>query len=87
MEMWWLFTTLMRYPREVFAATSWARPVGAFFTFVVPILLVTNVPANVMVQTLDRRFIAGMVVATAALLLVSRAFFRKALRSYRSASS
>jgi viologen exporter family transport system permease protein len=87
MEMWWLFTTLMRYPREVFAATSWASPVGMFFTFVVPILLVTNVPANVMVKTLDLRFVAGMVVATAALLLVSRAFFRKALRSYRSASS
>jgi ABC-2 type transport system permease protein len=89
MEMWWLFTTLMRYPREVFAATSWAKPVGAFFTFFVPILLVTNVPADVMVRALSPRspFVAGMVVATVALLLVSRAFFRRALRSYRSASS
>src|SRR5262245_42600495 len=31
MEMWWLFTNLMRYPREIFAATSWALPVGWFF--------------------------------------------------------
>jgi len=61
--------------------------VGAFFTFFVPILLVTNVPANTMVKTLHPGFVAGMVVATAALLFVSRAFFRKALRSYRSASS
>lgn len=87
MEMWWLFTTLMRYPREVFFATSWASPVGWFFTFIVPILLVINVPANVMVRALDPGFVAGMVGATGVLLFVSRAFFRKALQSYRSASS
>ena len=48
-EMWWLFTTLMRYPREIFNGT-WASPAGLFFSFVVPIMLVTNVPAQVMVQ-------------------------------------
>ena len=87
MEMWWLFTTLMRYPREIFAATAWARPVGWFFTFIVPVLLVVNVPAETMVRTLEPGFIVGMVVAAAALLFGSRAFFRRALSSYRSASS
>jgi ABC-2 type transport system permease protein len=86
MEMWWLFTTLMRYPREIFQV-GWANPVGWFFTFVVPVLLVTNVPADTMVRALDGRFIAYMVVAAAALLLISRGFFRRALLSYRSASS
>src|SRR5439155_1930831 len=51
-EMWWLFTTLMRYPREIFKG-DWATPVGWFFYFFVPIMLVTNVPANVMVKTLE----------------------------------
>ena len=48
-EMWWLFTTLMRYPREIFQG-KWASPAGLFFSFAVPIMLVTNVPASVMVK-------------------------------------
>lgn len=87
MEMWWLFTTVMRYPREVFGSTPWGRPVGAFFTLVVPVLLIVSVPADVMVRVMQPWFVAGMLAATAALLLLSRAFFRRALRSYRSASS
>jgi ABC-2 type transport system permease protein len=87
MEMWWLFTTLMRYPREIFFDVSWASPVGFFFTFVVPVLLVVNVPVNTMVRAFDRRFVVGAAFAAVVLLLLSRAFFRRALRSYRSASS
>jgi ABC-2 type transport system permease protein len=86
MEMWWLFTTLMRYPREIFQ-TWWANPVGLFFTFVVPVLLVVNVPANTLVRALDWRFIAWMVFSAVVLLVLSRGFFRYALASYRSASS
>jgi ABC-2 type transport system permease protein len=86
MEMWWLFTTLMRYPREIFNF-QWAVPVGWFFTFVVPVLLVVSVPAGTMVRTLEPWFIAWMVVAAGGLLFVSRKFFRRALASYRSASS
>src|SRR5262245_43027794 len=48
MEMWWLFTSLARYPKEIFN-NSWAAPLGRFFTFFVPILLVVNVPASLMV--------------------------------------
>src|SRR5262249_15812807 len=50
-EMWWLFTTLMRYPREVLAR-GWFEPVGRFFTYVIPILLGVNVPARVVVGLL-----------------------------------
>jgi ABC-2 type transport system permease protein len=88
MEMWWLFTTLMRYPREIFEkTTAWASPIGVFFTFVVPILLVVNVPASTMVRAFEPGLVALMVAAAAALLLISRAVFRYALSSYRSASS
>lgn len=87
MEMWWLFSSLARYPKQIFLGATWAEPIGLFFTFLVPILLIVNVPADVMVHALDYRMIAFMLAATAALFVVSRQFFRHALRSYRSASS
>jgi ABC-2 type transport system permease protein len=86
MEMWWLFSSLARYPREIFSG-RWAEPLGQFFTFFIPILLVSNVPANVMVRVFDPAMI-GLTVASAVVLLwISRRFFHVALRSYRSASS
>lgn len=86
MELWWLFTTLMRYPRAIYRG-RWAGPFGWFFTFIVPVLLVVNVPADVVVKALDWRFVLWTLASTALLLVVSRRFFRLALRSYRSASS
>ena len=52
MEMWWLFSSVARYPREIFAG-RWAEPLGTFFTYFMPILVVVNVPANAMVRVLD----------------------------------
>ena len=49
MEMWWLFSSVARYPKEIFAG-RWAEPLGTFFTYFVPILVVVNVPANAMVR-------------------------------------
>lgn len=86
MEMWWLFSSLARYPKEIFQGT-WAQPIGVFFTFVLPILLVVNVPANAMVRVLDPGMVGFTVVSTVALFWLSRRFFLHALRSYRSASS
>jgi ABC-2 type transport system permease protein len=87
MEMWWLFSSLARYPREIFQGPAWAGPLGLFFTFFVPILVVVNVPANVMVRILDWRMVGFSLAATGLLLWFSRWFFHHALRSYRSASS
>jgi ABC-2 type transport system permease protein len=88
MEMWWLFSSLARYPKEIFAGTwSWAERVGQFFTYILPILLVVNVPANTMVRVLDPRMIGFTLAATVASVWASRRFFQWALRSYRSASS
>ena len=86
MEMWWLFSSLARYPKEIFSGT-WAEPIGKFFTYVLPILLVANVPAQAMVKVLDWRTVIFMLIATVAVMWASRKFFHKALRSYRSASS
>lgn len=86
MEMWWLFSSLARYPREIFSG-RWAEPLGNFFTFIIPILLVSNVPANVMVRVLEPWMVAWTVAVALASLWVSRRFFHVALRSYRSASS
>jgi len=85
-ELWWLFTSLMRYPREIFTA-GWAYPLGWFFTYVVPVLLVVYVPARMMVKVFDRRFIVITLAATLILAIGSRRFFRFALKKYRSASS
>jgi ABC-2 type transport system permease protein len=85
-EMWWLFTSLMRYPREIFQR-GWAGPVGWFFTFIVPVMLVVNVPARTMVKALDPGFAGFTLAVTVVMVVVSRWFFRYALRCYRSASS
>ncbi len=86
MEMWWLFSSLARYPKEIFR-NSIAAPLGFLFTFILPILLVANVPANAMVRALDPAMVGFTMLATAGLLFASRKFFQHALRSYRSASS
>jgi ABC-2 type transport system permease protein len=87
MELWWLFTTLMRYPREIYQG-RWGFPFGLFFTFVIPVVLVVNVPVHVMVKPLeDGYLLAVMTIGTVVLLWASRRFFRYALQSYRSASS
>jgi ABC-2 type transport system permease protein len=86
-ELWWLFTSLMRYPREIFVGPL-AYPLGWFFTYVVPILLVVNLPARTMVKVFDDPLLIAFTVAVAVVFLAaSRKFFRHALRRYRSASS
>lgn len=87
MEMWWLLTTLMRYPRQIYKGT-WAGPLGMFFWYLVPILLVINVPVSAIVtEFFDPRSVALLVVAVVVMLYLSRRYFLYALRSYRSASS
>jgi ABC-2 type transport system permease protein len=86
MELWWLFTTLMRYPRDIYTGAI-GTPMQWVFSFVVPILLVVYVPAKTMLQLVELPFLAVMGMSTVVLLWLSRQFFRRALRSYRSASS
>ncbi len=86
MDLWWLFTTLMRYPRAIYEG-PWAKPFGLFFTFVVPVLIVVNVPADTLIKAFQPWFIVWTLIASAGMIALSRRFFRRALQSYRSASS
>ena len=85
-ELWWLFSSLMRYPREIFRG-RFVEYVGVFFSFVIPAMLVISVPADVMVRAFDPWVVGFTAAATVVLLVVSRKVFRLALRRYRSASS
>src|SRR5262249_40537919 len=53
MEFWWLFSSLIRYPKEIFGQVGWAAPIGFLFTFLLPVMLVINVPANVMLRSTE----------------------------------
>jgi ABC-2 type transport system permease protein len=88
-DFWFTITNFSRYPAEIYAG-PWGGPLRAVCTFVIPILLVVNVPARLVAQPLAGRYgwaVAGMLVATVAALVVSRRTFQRALDRYRSASS
>jgi ABC-2 type transport system permease protein len=91
-NFWFYITNFSRYPMEMYNR-GWGRPLYGFFTFVVPVLLVVNVPARLLAKPIDPRttaewFMVGWaVLATIFSLLASRWVFSRALASYRSASS
>jgi len=58
-----------------------------FFTFVLPVAFMTTVPADVITGHSNLRWLAGALAVAAALFLLSRWFWRYALRFYTSASS
>jgi ABC-2 type transport system permease protein len=86
-ELWWLFTTLMRYPRQIFDRVWWAEPLGRLFTLIIPVLLVVSVPAETLVRRIEPWTVLWMLLLTVVFVVASRRFFYRALRSYRSASS
>ncbi|HEY3803747.1 MAG TPA: ABC-2 family transporter protein [Kofleriaceae bacterium] len=58
-----------------------------FFTFVIPVAVMTTFPAMAILGRLEPRQAVGTLVGAIALLAVSRVVWRAALRSYTSASS
>jgi ABC-2 type transport system permease protein len=58
-----------------------------FFTFVVPVAFLTTVPAQTMLNQVNRVWLLASALLAAALLLVANRFWRFALRFYTSASS
>lgn len=86
MELWWLFSSLMRYPRDIYEE-PWAVLIQKVFTFLLPALLVVSVPAEAVVRILDPRILVWTVCAGIMMVFVSRWIFKRAIRSYRSASS
>ena len=86
MELWWLFSSLMRYPRDIYEE-PWAVLIQKVFTFLLPALLVVSVPAEAMVRILEPGIIVWTILAGMMMLVISRWVFRKSIRFYRSASS
>jgi ABC-2 type transport system permease protein len=88
-DFWFYITTFSRYPMEIYQGTlgDWLRRA---FTFVLPILIVVNVPARLLAKPLrpEYAYLAWFAIAaTAVSLVASRWVFQRALLSYRSASS
>ena len=91
-NFWFYITNFSRYPMEIYSGT-YGEPLRFLFTFLIPVLVVVNVPARIM--ALPLRWQDGMahllpafaVVATVVSLFGSRWVFQRALGSYRSASS
>ena len=92
LDFWFYITIFARYPMEIYTG-----PVGGIlrwaFTFIIPVLIVVNVPARLLVRPLlpqsggDLLLPLFALLATAACLGGSRWLFQRALESYRSASS
>lgn len=91
-DFWFYITNFSRYPMEIYYR-GWGIPLWLIFTFVIPVLVVVNVPARILAQPLTPRaswewpLAAFTVAATIASIIISRWVFKKALLAYRSASS
>ncbi len=92
-NFWFYLTNFSRYPMEIYKTPGWGMGLWIAFTFFIPVLLVVNIPARFLARPLDGMTSADWELAAFALcasigsLFVSRRVFKRALRSYRSASS
>jgi len=85
-HLWFYAVSLARYPAEIYrkfvGGALWFALV-----FVVPVLLVSNLPANVMMRTFEPLLVGYVVLSACVMLAASTVVMRLALRAYRSASS
>lgn len=91
-NFWFYITNFSRNPMEIYQR-GWGWGLWGVFTFVIPVLVVVNVPARILARPVSPRApwewpLAGFgLLATVLSILASRWVFKKALSSYRSASS
>jgi ABC-2 type transport system permease protein len=88
-DFWFYITNFSRYPMEIYRGPI-GTPLKWSFTFIVPVLVVVNVPARLMTRPLAADAWPLMLFALAAAgvsLAASRWVFQRALLAYRSASS
>ncbi len=88
-DFWFYITNFSRYPMHIYKR-GWGMPLWFMFTFLIPILIVVNVPAGLLAKPLEREYwylALFAVLATLGSLAASRWLFHRALLSYRSASS
>jgi len=92
-DFWFYITIFAQYPRNIYDGIDDSRfeageALQFGFSWIVPILLVVTVPAQIIVGTLNDPIFALVAAAAAgAALLVSRRVFQWSLNSYRGASS
>ena len=91
-NFWFYITNFSRYPMEIYKV-GWGIALWAFFTFLIPVLLVVNIPARIMARPLNTmtsqmwQLACFTILASLLCFLFSRRVFVRALKSYRSASS
>jgi ABC-2 type transport system permease protein len=91
-DFWFYITNFSRYPMEIYNGV-WGTPLRIIFTFCIPVLVVVNVPARLLMRPLmpqssgDWLLPCFTLFATIASLIGSRWVFQQAVGSYRSASS
>jgi ABC-2 type transport system permease protein len=88
-DFWFYITNFSRYPMEIYHG-PFGDVLRRAFTFVLPILIVVNVPARMLAKPLrpEYAYLALFAIAATVISLVaSRWVFQRALASYRSASS
>jgi ABC-2 type transport system permease protein len=86
-DFWFYVTVFARYPREIYQGNGLGDALRVVFTYILPVLVVVNVPAQIVAQVFSpvlTLFGAGVAVVS---LVAARRVFQSALRSYRSASS
>ncbi len=89
-NFWFYLTNFSRYPMEIYGGNAAGLGLQILFTYIVPVLVVVNVPARLLAKPLrpgEWRLAAFAFLATVLSLLISRWIFTRSLRSYRSASS
>ena len=88
-NFWFYITNFSRYPMEIYRGNLLGESLQIGFTYMIPVLVVINVPARLLAKPLEGQWNLALfaLVATLVSLIASRWIFRRALLSYRSASS
>jgi ABC-2 type transport system permease protein len=92
LDFWFSVTMFSRYPMEIYQG-RWGTPLRGAFTFIIPILVVVNVPARLLIRTLSPQTFGDWLLPIFTIFItfvslgVARLVFNRALSSYRSASS
>src|SRR5690349_12127207 len=78
------FLNIARYPDSIFP-----RLFKFIFSWIVPVVVVSNVPARILAKSLDEPWglMSKLVIASTVIVVLSRTFWRFALSRYSSASS
>jgi ABC-2 type transport system permease protein len=87
-ELWFLLLQFGNYPDEIYRRTTLGLTVGPIFTYILPIIIAINVPAKFGAALLSDFWpIVVLGSISTFMLVVSRSFFKVALKHYRSVGS